>query len=207
MRLVVAGLGRTGTQSLVVALEQLGLRTVSLRDLFSETEQLSALIAAARGEAPFDDAILEGADASVGWPLCWLYAEQLQRWPEARCLLNVRDADAWFDSVSRAWRVLGPLRRLRLNARLRTLDALLSLLEERMGGPLDRPRWTAGYRAHVEEVRRSVPPDRLQIYELGAGWAPICELLDLPIPDAPFPRGNSSKNDEFRDKVRQLLFR
>ncbi len=205
MKLVVAGLGRTGTQSIVAALKQLGLRTLSQEDVLPNVPLATGLVAAARGEAPFDWSTLPDVDATVGWPLCYLHAEQMAWWPEARCLLNVRDPDAWFDSIAQAWNVVGNLRRLRFVPKLRGIIATVQLLEDRMGGPLDRERWTAGYRAYVASVKAAVPADRLLVYEVKEGWEPLCRLLELPVPDAPFPRTNSSESGGLQQRLAELF--
>ena len=44
--------------------------------------------------------------------------------------------------------------------------------------------------AHIEEVKRVVPPERLLVYNVAEGWAPLCEFLGVPVPDEPFPRLN-----------------
>lgn len=206
MKLIVAGLGRTGTQSIVAALQQLGLRTFSQEDLVADLDVCDALCAMARGERDFEPEVVAGYDATVGWPLCYLHAAQAAEWPEAKVLLNVRDADAWYDSVARAWPVLQALRPMaRFHRRVGAMMQLPALLEARMGGPPDRARWTAGYRAWTEEVRQATAPDRLRVYEVTDGWGPICELLELPVPGSDFPRGNSSKDGGFQAKVRRLL--
>ncbi|MDP2311536.1 MAG: sulfotransferase [Pseudomonadota bacterium] len=205
MKVVVAGLGRAGTQSIVAALKQLGLRTMSQEEVLTDVSLATQLVADVRGDGGFDWSTLEGMDATVGWPLCFLYTEQLARWPDAKCLLNVRDPDAWFDSMARAFTVLGPVRRLGFVPKLRGVIATVQLVEERMGGPLDRERWIAGYHAHVDAVRASVPPERLLVYDVKEGWEPLCQFLDLPVPDGPFPRTNSSESGGLQQKLAQLF--
>lgn len=41
-----------------------------------------------------------------------------------------------------------------------------------------------------------VPRDRLLVSDVASGWAPLCEFLGVPFPDAPLPRTNST--DDFR---------
>lgn len=206
MELVVAGLGRTGTNSLARAVRILGFTPVSQEELIQDADRLLAALAMARGEQPFDPQLCEGATASIGWPMCWTWAEQLEHWPQARCLLNVRDPDQWFDSVARAWPFLSTVRKLPFPPKVKLVDGMLGLLEEKMGGPLERELWTAGYRRHIEEVRAGVDPDRLLVWEVGEGWEPICAFLDRTPPEQDFPRGNSSRTDEFAQKVKKLLW-
>lgn len=43
------------------------------------------------------------------------------------------------------------------------------------------------YNEHVERI---VPPERLFWMEMSEGWAPLCKMLDKPIPKKPFPSAN-----------------
>jgi Sulfotransferase domain len=45
---------------------------------------------------------------------------------------------------------------------------------------------------HNEEVRRTVPADRLLEYRVGEGWEPLCAFLGVSVPDAEFPRLNDA---------------
>ncbi len=42
------------------------------------------------------------------------------------------------------------------------------------------------YNRWVEEVKRYVPKDRLLVFSVKEGWAPLCKFLDLPIPDGQY---------------------
>ena len=45
----------------------------------------------------------------------------------------------------------------------------------------------------MAEVKRAVPKDRLLVFNVNDGWEPLCNFLDVPIPDQPFPRVNDTK--------------
>ena len=46
----------------------------------------------------------------------------------------------------------------------------------------------AVYKAHLEEVRRSVPAERLLVFSVNEGWVPLCAFLGKPVPEnVPFP--------------------
>lgn len=210
MKLVVAGLGRTGTQSLVAALQQLGLRTMSQEDFLADLDLLEHLLDVIEAGKPLEAERFAEVDATVGWPMCWAYEQQLELWPSAKCLLNVRDPDAWFDSVEQAWKIMGWIRRLpRVGRKVRTMNRLLEALIGRMEGvePPARAPWTRGCRAHVAQVEATVPAERLLVWEVGHGWEPLCQLLDVPVPDTPFPRTNTSGSGELRRRVLAFLGR
>jgi hypothetical protein len=52
---------------------------------------------------------------------------------------------------------------------------------------------------HNEEVKRNVPPERLLVWSAGEGWEPLCEFLELPIPETTFPHIND--RTEFLNRV------
>ena len=43
---------------------------------------------------------------------------------------------------------------------------------------------------HNAAVRQIVPEDQLLIFKTGEGWQRLCQFLDKPVPDTPFPREN-----------------
>ena len=53
--------------------------------------------------------------------------------------------------------------------------------------PSVRQRCLSGFRQHREEVLRTIPKDRLLIFNLSDGWGPLCEFLGKPVPSEPFP--------------------
>jgi len=56
-----------------------------------------------------------------------------------------------------------------------------------------------GFVAHNEEVKRTVPAERLLVWSASDGWEPLCEFLEVPIPDQPFPHLNDT--DTFIDRI------
>ena len=45
---------------------------------------------------------------------------------------------------------------------------------------------------HNQWVKDHTPPDKFFEVELKDGWAPLCRILNKPIPDGPFPRANDA---------------
>ena len=48
---------------------------------------------------------------------------------------------------------------------------------------------------HNAEVERTIPAERLLVYEVSQGWQRLCRFLGLPVPAGPFPKTNTT--DEF----------
>ncbi len=49
------------------------------------------------------------------------------------------------------------------------------------------------YNQWLEEVKQTVPKDRLLIFNPKQGWKPLCEFLEVPIPENPFPTNSGKK--------------
>ena len=62
--------------------------------------------------------------------------------------------------------------------------------------PFDVEGIKAAYGRWNEEVRASVPAERLVELAPGDGWAPICAALGVEVPDEPYPHANTTA--EFR---------
>ena len=71
LRVVGAGLGRTGTHSLKVALEELlGAPCHHMVEVFQHPEQAQHFRGAVEGRMPDWDALFAGYAATVDWPSC-----------------------------------------------------------------------------------------------------------------------------------------
>ncbi|HYD10636.1 MAG TPA: sulfotransferase, partial [Acidimicrobiales bacterium] len=57
----------------------------------------------------------------------------------------------------------------------------------------------AGYERHLAEVRERIPAERLVEWVPSDGWGPLCRMLDVPVPDEPFPVTNTTK--DFRSQM------
>ncbi|MFI6762809.1 sulfotransferase [Micromonospora sp. NPDC050417] len=55
------------------------------------------------------------------------------------------------------------------------------------------------YTDHIAEVRATMPADRLLVFDVAQGWAPLCEFLGVAVPEQPFPLLNTSA--AFRERV------
>lgn len=203
LRVVGAGLGRTGTLSLKLALEKLlGGPCYHMMEVFGRPDDIPVWHAAARGESVDWDALLADYRASVDWPGASFWAEMHEAFPEALVLLSVRDAESWWDSASET--IFPHIHSLPPDAPPMFQDwhrMVNDLIGSRFGGDItDRASAIAAFEAHNERVRQSVPADRLLEWRASDGWEPLCDALDLPVPDEPFPRANS--REEFLDRTK-----
>src|SRR5690348_10244023 len=100
MRVIGVGFGRTGTASLKVALERLGVAPCyHMYDVIEEPARARAWLAAAEGGKPDWDEIFAGYAATVDWPGAAFWRELLATYPQAKVILTVRDPQRWYDST------------------------------------------------------------------------------------------------------------
>ena len=48
------------------------------------------------------------------------------------------------------------------------------------------------FNEHVAEVRDTIAPERLLVFEVADGWEPLCNFLEHPVPEEPFPHINDT---------------
>ena len=194
LKVIGAGLGRTGTTSLKFALEQLGLgRCYHMIELFPQPETAGLWLQALDGTLEDWDEIFADFGATTDWPGCSFWRQLMQRYPDAPVILTEREAGAWFDSTQRT--IFSDATKARL------AHPLIEQLTERLifrsfdGRVHDRDHCIEVFERHNAEVRTGVPAGRLLIYDIAQGWEPLCSFLGRPVPDTPFPRANTT--DDF----------
>lgn len=205
MHVISLGVGRTGTYSLKLALNQLGLGPCHHMEevLLNQATQVPLWTAAADGH-PDWSAIYAGYNSAVDWPTAGFRQELAATYPTTRFILTVRNPETWADSFSATIHQLG-LERDRVRDEMRPwTDVAYRVIEKtgfRIG--LDRPALLRAFEAHTEAVKATIPAERLLVYQVSDGWGPLCEFLGVPVPDAPFPRSND--RGEFWQKVSPAL--
>jgi hypothetical protein len=198
LRVVGAGLGRTGTHSLKLALERLlGAPCYHMAEVFQRPQDVPVWHAAARGEPVDWRKLFDGYAAAVDWPASAFWPQIAEAFPDAIILLSSRSADSWWKSASRT---------------------IFEHFDRGAGGPERLPGWRAmindlfantftakyadeasakaAFDRHNVDVRTRAPAGRLVEWRGQDGWGPICAALKIPVPDEPFPVSNTS--EEFR---------
>jgi hypothetical protein len=204
LKVIGAGFGRTGTLSLKLALEELGLGPCyHMIEVNAHPEHDAMWLALARGETSDWRPMLTGYASTVDWPATYIWKELAAANPQAKIILTLRDPEAWYESAAATiFARMLDFEALRDNpdavdpARRRHMEMINTLIVEKtFGGSLDKDRAIAVFNAHNEEVRRLVPPARLLVYETGEGWDLLCALLGVPVPATPYPKVNTT--DDF----------
>jgi hypothetical protein len=207
LEVIGASFGRTGTLSMKAALEELGFGPCyHMSEVFRHPEHQGQWRAAMRGEPVDWEQVLGDYRATVDWPGCTFYGELLERNPDAKVILTVRDPQRWYESArdtiyrisgasySAAFRLAGlVVPRVRQVNRARQFISELVWEGDFDGRFEDRGHAIETFERHNEEVKRRVPPERLLVYEVKQGWGPLCDFLGVEVPDKPFPHLNDGE--------------
>jgi hypothetical protein len=217
MKVIGVGVGRTGTLSLKVALEQLGFGPCFHgRHVMDHPDRLVLWQAAAAGEPVDWQAVYAGYQSSVDWPGAAFWRQLTTAFPEAKIILTIRDADGWYQSVSKTIYPMfgsdsgGPVDELVTEARavVPGFDVFTAFHRQVIWDGLfagrfaDREYAIDVYTKHNADVIREVLADRLLVFSPGDGWQPLCEFLGVPVPDEPYPHLNDPETFWARSTAR-----
>jgi hypothetical protein len=194
--------------SIKVALEELGFGPCyHMTELFEHPEHVEFWEAARRGAQGDWNAFLDDYEATVDWPACTFYAELMEKYPDAKVLLSVRDTESWYESTRNTiyelsritaispfsrmvFRLIGPF--IPAVADISRMNKGL-IWEDTFDDRFEDKSYAIGvFESHNDEVRRRISPERLLVYEVKEGWGPLCEFLGVEVPDKPFPRLNDT---------------
>lgn len=190
LNVVGAGLGRTGTMSLKLALDQLGLGPCyHMIEVFQNPAAPGWWEAAADG-APDWPRIFEGYRSTVDWPSATFYRELADAYPEAKVILTVRDPAAWYASTQATI-----FNRDYTAPPANPFESMVRKVVGRMFDleMKDRDHVISVFERHNAQVRAAIPAERLLEYDVAQGWAPLCAFLGVDVPASPMPKANSTE--------------
>ena len=183
-RVLGVGLSKTGTTSLHRALGILGYRSLHYDD-----RRLNDVVCGA--EAHPDFRRYDDVDAVLDIPAAVFFEELLLAYPDAKCILTLRDEDAWWDSIRYHHDVHSPVRK-------REDDPFKWCLRHFVYGSASAHEllFRKRYREHNERVLLRIPSAQLLVMRLteGDGWEKLCPFLNEAVPGVPFPHGNRRRD-------------
>ena len=196
LKVIGAGYGRTGTMSLKLALEQLGFGPCyHMVEVFKNPEAPAWWLEAAEGRPDWAK-IFDGYASTVDWPSATFYKELADAYPEAKVILTERDPEAWFRSTqatifARDFADMGQTTWAQM-----ALKVVADLFDRQMH---DHDKLISVFKAHNARVREVIPAERLLVYDLAEGWAPLCAFLGVAVPETPMPKVNTT--EEFQTRL------
>jgi len=209
MKVIYTGFSKCGTKSMAEALRHLGL---NVHDFMQQYEfNGDNWIKMCKEGLPADEIrkMLDGVDAVTDMPAYAFWEQILEAYPDAKIIHCERDSeDEWYKSFDRQMRsgtevpfINKLIGRLSFFYAWPFVKFCYEIMIPTIGFQVKDSLWTKKiivneqvsrmmYRKHNSYVRNNAPKDKLLIWKLSDGWKPICEFLNLPVPDIPYPHNN-----------------
>ena len=190
LKVIGAGFGRTGTDSMREALTILGFGPCHhMFEVNAHEEQKRMWRALVKGAPPVWEQLLAGYGSCMDWPSVYYWRELAAFYPEAKVVLTYRSAESWWKSFEQTI-----VRGIEKSFEQESLG--IALIRDKVfgGRPGDRDNAIAIYEANVNAVKATVPPERLLVHNLGDGWEPLCAHLGVPVPAQPYPSRNNASD-------------
>jgi len=195
VKIIGAGLGRTGTHSLKIALEFLFQGACyHMMELFQRPDDIQYWQSAADGKKIDWQEFMSPWVATVDWPGAPLFDQMAAAFPDALVLLSTRDSETWFKSCNDT--IFQLLKAGQSKGRTEPLTKLMATeLKQWLTTDLsDKNKVISAYEIHNQRVRESVEPGRLIEWSPEDGWLPICSKLNLTVPEIDFPHLNATQD-------------
>ena len=201
LRVIGLGVGRTGTFSMKLALEELGFGPCYHMEEVDEKspEQVAMWVSAAAGKVDWEQ-VYAGYNAAVDWPTAAFTRELVAQYPDAKFILTVRDSEKWYARFSQTiYPLIQPTEDTPSD--LLPFLAMVVAVVEKTGFriPSTKDEILSAYHRHTETVTGTIPPDRLLVFDVKEGWEPLCRFLGVSVPAKDFPKTNNTQ--DFWDSV------
>jgi hypothetical protein len=221
LKVIGAGLPRTGSASLKTALETLGYgECMHMETLFNNPQRVDYWVELFKTGTTDFDALFDGFQSTSDFPGALLYKELLAQYPDAKVVLGLRDPEEWYESASRTVYAFTPKtlpQKLKLlpkklkSQRFRNIAKTLRMVEVFLwkkffnGEFPDKAKTIERFNQFADEVRAHVPAEQLLEYRISDGWEPLCEFLEVPVPTEPIPHRN--QRDKFIAQLSKMMSR
>ena len=219
IKIIGAGLPRTGTNTLKASLEKLGyVKTYHMKDLLSNPTMLHHWLTLEKTSNTNWDELYNGYEATVDFPAYPWYKEHMKQYPDAKVILTVRPFEDWYASIkSTIWQA-GPqtlkqkllmLLKLMMNPKLKRVAMCVKfakrmIFKQHFENRLqDKAFAEQVFNKHIEQVKAFVPPEKLLVYDVSQGWEPLCKFVGVPVPNEPLPHLNKKEN--FKEMLAEIM--
>ena len=208
LQVVGAGLGRTGTVSLKLALQELGVTPCHYMNEASNQDRdhhLKSILQGVENEESIK-AVFEGFKATVDETGNIFYETLMKLNPNVKVILTVRDSpEVWAKSARNTifschkvsnwflWKVHRLFWGIFVPSQIQMARKIMA--DKRFHGvDPNNPKTdlTQMYTDWNNRVIETVPAEKLLIFNVKEGWKPLCDFLNVPVPDKPFPWVNST---------------
>ncbi|KAH8806641.1 P-loop containing nucleoside triphosphate hydrolase protein [Flagelloscypha sp. PMI_526] len=201
MQVINLGLGRTGSLSFAEAMDVLGFGPCyHMKNVVQGgATQIDAWMRIHRGDNPVENlkSILSSHKSAADYPIA-LYPEFcLEAYPNAKYIISVRPAAAWKRSVQ--YTILWATRLMYWLSFIWPFGWKFYIWAQEVvwNGQFEgkfAENAEQKFEEHTERVRRVIPEGQLLVFQVGEGWERLCEFLEVPVPNEPYPHSNESSS-------------
>ena len=123
----------------------------------------------------------------------------MQAYPDAKVLLTLhpKGAEAWYKSTvdtiyftETLWQFKVLKAVIPFMRKFGNMSTNLIWNRSLKGTMKNKEAAIAFYNKHIEDVKATVPADKLLIFSVDQGWEPLCKFLGVDIPATAFPNVN-----------------
>lgn len=192
IKVIGAGLGRTGTHSLAAALDKLGFGPCYT--IFDMKKHHAIWQSALDGQPINWIDLFNNFQSTMEWPAVLFLQDLVNVFPEAKVVLTLRNAESWYASAastifpSLEATAQHPDPEIRKRA---SLSRKIVLHKQFNGEYWDKAKTINVYQNHIQTVTSLIPKDNLLCFDVKSGWQPLCSFLGVDVPSEPFPRVNT----------------
>jgi len=204
MKVIVSGASKTGTKSMAEALRLLDFTVYDYVENYAYLNKEWLKIVREGGSVDDFRRMYEGVDAVTDSPCNHFWEEIHKAFPDAKIVHMERAEDEWWVSLEKQLKVLSPLVVTMMKMLSPTYRDVMKYSSETAKScigidwgyniftykTLNELSCRMWYRRHNAYVKKMAPKDKLLIYNVNQGWAPLCQFLDKDIPKTPFPHKN-----------------
>ena len=204
LKIIGVGFGRTGTLSTQYALNELGFPCYHMFEVLENKKNKSHIdfwnkvANTPEGRQHIWNEVFANYSATVDNPGCCVWRELMAAYPDTKVILTLhpKGAESWYDSTYQTIyqsEYLWQFKVLRIVPKVKKMTNMTRKLiwERSLKGTMkSKALAIARYHEHIEEVKQLVPVEKLLIYSVDQGWEPLCNFLQVPVPDKEFPKVN-----------------
>lgn len=219
LRVIGAGLPRTGTLSLKKALEILTTSScyhmVDLMQRPGDTQLWLDAVKSNGKNVDWGKIFKDKYASSIDSPAESFWEELYEENKNAKVILTVRDTpESWlksceetvFKTLFRENRNLATIVYSWFSSNTALRFQMLALMTSQRWGI---PKYSSSeaiklYNHRIEQVKSKIPKENLLIFNVKEGWEPLCKFLGVPVPNEPFPNVNDRKNFLQKTRYREL---
>ncbi len=181
LQFIGAGFGRTATNTLKLALEELGFgRCYHMFEVIEQPAHADVWLDALDGRPVNWNALFQGYQSAVDWPVAYFWKDLWKHYPQAKIILSKRDPESWFASISSTIFSLMNSSTLRTETNRSNIAKMSRkiVLEKTFDGDINNKEHVIEiYNRHNEEVIDLVPKSQLLVFDANDGWEPLCEFV------------------------------